>query len=315
MFVFAAILYWLDHYEKEPLPLLVGVFIWGAAVAAGGAYILNTLFGMTIFAITGSPELSDLSTGSISAPLVEEGLKGMAVLLVFLIFRKEFDSLLDGIVYAGIAALGFAATENTLYIWRGYESDGWTGLAALVIIRVVLVGWQHPVYTSFTGMGLAIARGNRSWLLRIFAPLAGLGIAMFTHSFHNTLASFTSLEDLTCFIGLALDWFGVFFMFAVLIFAGWQDARTIRLYLREEAELGLLTPAQYRTASSAWLRGFAQLAALFAGTFFATGRFYQTAAELAHKKHQLLRLGEKESLKVIEAHRAELARLAPNAQS
>ncbi len=125
MFLFAYILYWLDRYEKEPLPLLVGVFSWGMVVAAGGSYVLNTLFGISVFGMTGSEALSSLTTGSISAPIVEETLKGLAVLLVFLVFRREFDSILDGIVYAGIAALGFAATENTLYIWRGYESGGW----------------------------------------------------------------------------------------------------------------------------------------------------------------------------------------------
>ncbi len=316
MFLFAAIFYSLDHYEKEPIPLLVGVFVWGAAVAAGGAYILNTLFGLTVFALTGSPELSDFSTASISAPLVEEGLKGLAVLLVFLFFRHEFDSLLDGIVYAGIAALGFAATENALYIWRGYESDGWTGLVALVIIRVVLVGWQHPVYTAFTGMGLAIARGNRSWLVKIVAGFAGLGLAMFTHSFHNTLASFTSLENLTCFIGLALDWMGVFFLFAVILLAGWQERRDILLYLREEVELGIISPAQHRTAASAWLRGFARLSALFAGNFSATHRFYQVMGELAHKKRQFIRLGaESGTGAAVLRYRAELQNLAPRVQS
>ena len=35
-FVYAGFVYWLDRYEKEPLPLLGGVFMWGALVAAAG---------------------------------------------------------------------------------------------------------------------------------------------------------------------------------------------------------------------------------------------------------------------------------------
>ncbi|MDH5507615.1 MAG: PrsW family intramembrane metalloprotease, partial [Anaerolineae bacterium] len=105
--IYAVMVYWMDRYEKEPKLLLGGVFLWGAVVAAGAAFILNTIFGITIFALTDSSALADLATGSISAPLFEESLKGMAVLIVFLIFRKEFDSVMDGIVYAGIAALGF----------------------------------------------------------------------------------------------------------------------------------------------------------------------------------------------------------------
>ncbi len=314
MFLFAYILYWLDRYEKEPLPLLVGVFLWGVVVAAGGAYVLNTLFGITVFSVTGSEAASDLATGSISAPLVEEGLKGMAVLLVFLFFRREFDSILDGIIYAGIAALGFAATENVLYIWRGYSSDGWAGLFTLVFIRVVLVGWQHPFYTAFTGIGLAISRMNRSCLVKIIAPTIGLGLAMFTHSFHNTMAGIPFFGDMTCFVGSFLDWVGVAFMFLVIMWANWMEMRTISIQLKEEVQLGLINANQYRTATSALAQFFAKISAISGGNYRATAHFYQVCAELAHKKNQLQKLGDEQGNSlIIEKLRAELANLAPYA--
>ncbi len=105
-FLMAAFVYWLDRYEKEPLILLGAAFLWGAVVAAGGAYLVNTLFGISVYVLTGSEQMADQATASLVAPFVEEGLKGLAVLLVFLFFRREFDSILDGIIYAGVAALG-----------------------------------------------------------------------------------------------------------------------------------------------------------------------------------------------------------------
>jgi RsiW-degrading membrane proteinase PrsW (M82 family) len=316
MFLFAYILYWLDHYEKEPVLLLGAVFAWGMIVAAGGAYVLNTLFGIGTYMLTGSEVAADIATGSISAPLVEEGLKGFAVLLVFLFFRREFDSILDGIVYAGIAALGFAATENSLYIWRGYVSGGWAGLFQLVIIRVIIVGWQHPFYTAFTGIGLALARMNRSALVKVFAPLAGFGMAVFSHSFHNTLAAIPVLGELTCFFGTFFDWTGVFFMFLVILWATWLEQRNIINHLREEVHLGIISAAQYRTASSAWAQAFARLTSLFSGQVLATARFYQVCGELAHKKQQLYKMGEEgANSAIIQEYRAELVRLSPKAQS
>ena len=314
MFIFAYILYWLDRYEKEPIPLLIGVFLWGMVVAAGGAYIINTIFGITIFTMTGSEVTSDLATGSISAPFVEEALKGMAVLLVFLFFRREFDSVLDGIVYAGIAALGFAATENVLYIWRGFDSDGWNGLFQLALIRVVLVGWQHPLYTAFTGIGLALARMNRSLLVKFIAPITGFGLAMFTHAFHNTMAEIPFFGELTCVVGSFLDWFGVLFMFLVILWATWVEQRNLINHLREEVQLGLISPAQYRTACSAWAQAFARLSSLFGGSYSSTSRFYQVCGELAHKKQQLLKNGDEGgNTAIIQRYRAELLRLAPAA--
>jgi protease PrsW len=316
MFFFAYILYWLDRYEKEPVLLLGAVFAWGMVVAAGGAYVLNTLFGIGTYLLTGSEAAADLATGSLSAPFVEEGLKGFAVLLVFLVFRREFDSILDGIVYAGIAALGFAATENSLYIWRGYESGGWSGLFQLVFIRVIIVGWQHPFYTAFTGIGFAVARMNRSTLVKLFAPLAGWGVGMLAHSMHNTLASIPFFGELTCLVGSFLDWSGVFFMFLVIIWATWMEQRNIINHLREEVQLGLITKAQYHTACSAWAQVFARLSGLFSGQFLTTSQFYQVCGELAHKKEQLLKVGEEGgNSAIIQRYRAELARLSPRAQS
>jgi protease PrsW len=316
MFLFAYILYWLDRYEKEPILLLGAVFVWGMVVAAGGAYILNTLFGIVTYSLTGSEVTADIATGSISAPLVEEGLKGFAVLLVFLIFHREFDSILDGIIYAGIAALGFAATENSIYIWRGFEESGWAGLFQLVLIRVILVGWQHPFYTAFTGIGLAVARMNRAWLVKATAPLIGWGAAMFAHSLHNTLASIPVLGDLTCFLGTFLDWSGVFFMFLVIIWATWLEQRNIINHLREEVQLGVISAAQYRTATSAWAQMFARLTGLFSGQLQATSRFYQVCGELAHKKEQLRKLGDEHgNSAIIQKYREELLRLAPRVQS
>jgi len=153
MLIYAWFLYMLDRYEKEPMKLLLGAFTWGAVVAAGSAYLINTLSSIGIYMITQSDFASKLTVSTLVAPVVEETLKGAAVLIVYLIFRSEFDSPLDGIIYGGVTALGFAATENIWYIHKlGFLESGWQGLLDLTLIRVFLVGWQHPFYTAFIGL-------------------------------------------------------------------------------------------------------------------------------------------------------------------
>lgn len=310
MFLFAAFIYWLDRYEKEPKRLLGGVFIWGAVVASAGAFLINTVLGVGIYTLTGSDAATELTTGSVVAPVVEEALKGFAVLLVFLLFRSEFDSLMDGVVYAAVVALGFAATENTFYIYQyGYLKEGLTGLIWLVFVRVFLVGWQHPFYTAFIGIGLAAARLNRSSAVKAFAPLAGLVVAVMAHSLHNTLASVLQGGGGLIF-GTALDWTGWSFMFIFILWAVAREQAWIRRHLLEEVSLGTLTPEQYRIAGSAWSIGLARLFGLFQGRFTTTSRFYQVCAELAHKKEQLLLVGEEGgNSRIIEGLRAELGQL------
>jgi len=316
MFLFAYILYWTDRYEREPKILLGAVFFWGMAIAAGGAFVINTLLGMGIYIFTGSEAATNITTASIIAPIVEETLKGLAVFLVFLAFRKEFDSILDGIVYAGVTALGFAATENTHYIYNlGYLDGGWEGLWFLVFVRVILVGWQHPFYTAFTGIGLAIMRMRSSGCIKYAAPLIGFSVAMFTHAFHNGLASIISGLGGLAF-GTFLDWTGWFFMFIFILWAVSSDQNLLKKHLQEEYRLELITAAQYHTAISARKQSSARMQALFNGRYKATRRFYQICGELAHKKEQYHTLGnEKNNGEIIQKYRAELTVLKDKAMA
>lgn len=313
--LFAYVLYWLDRYEKEPLLLLGGVFLWGAVVAAGAAFLINTTLGIGVYMFTGSEIATEMATGSLVAPIVEETLKGMAVLVVFIIFRREFDSILDGIIYAGVAALGFAATENAYYIYSyGYQESGWGGLAFLTFVRIILVGWQHPFYTAFTGIGLAVARLNKNWFVKIIAPLLGLGVAMFTHAFHNTLASFLTGYG-GMFFGAAIDWTGWLFMLIIIIWATRRERKYMAEFLSGEVKAGTIPMAQYNTAISSWRQMAARTTALFNGKYLRTVRFYQLCGEYAHKRQQYARIGDENgNVAILQKLRAELAQLAPYVQ-
>ncbi len=312
MLIFAWVLNWLDRYEKEPKVLLGLVFIWGAVVAAGMAYVVNTLLGMGVYFFTESDAITEFATGSLVAPPVEETLKGLAVLLVFLIVRREFDSVLDGIVYAGVTALGFAATENTYYIYNyGFLEDGMEGLFTLVFVRVILVGWQHPFYTAFIGTGLAATRLNKNIWVKLLAPIAGWVTAIIAHSIHNTIATvLTGLPGLA--VGMIFDWGGWFLMFLLVLWAIRRVQLRIKKYLREEVAEGVISKAQYKTASSAWTQSFVRLSAIFNGKLRITRNFYQLCSELAHKKYQLEYFGDEGgNQKIIDETRQRLTALAP----
>ena len=66
MFLFAGFINWIDRYEKEPKLLLAAVFLWGALVASAGAFFINTLFGISIYTLTGSEAAADLTTSALS---------------------------------------------------------------------------------------------------------------------------------------------------------------------------------------------------------------------------------------------------------
>ena len=309
--LYAGFIYSLDHYEKEPRHLIQGAFVWGAIVAAGAAFFINTFLGAGVYILSGDENFTTLTTGSIIAPLVEEILKGMAVIIVFLFFRHEFDSVLDGIVYAAVTALGFAATENAYYILTyGYLESGYVGLFSLVLVRVILVGWQHPFYTAFFGIGLAMARLKTGLKPKLLYPLLGMFAAILLHSLHNTIPAIIP-GAAGILVGTVIDWSGWIVMLAFTIAMVIRERRLLERHLMDEVRAGLLTHEQYRAACSGWSRFQSVVAALGTHEFEPTRQFFQTCAELAHKKHQLETVGnERGNRQIIETLRARLADLS-----
>jgi protease PrsW len=291
-FINAGIIYWLDRFEKEPKRLLIGVFLWGAIVASGAAFVINSLLGAGIYLFTSSESITDLTTGSVIAPFIEESLKGAAVLLIYWMARNEFDSILDGIIYAAIAALGFAATENLYYIYQyGYTKDGLTGLFFLAFVRVILVGWQHPFYTSFIGIGLAISRLNRSWAIKIIAPLVGYLVAISLHSLHNTLAFYSNGAG-GLLTTTAIDWTGWLVMIIFITIQVRREKKLIVQYLLDEVQYGVISDQQFQTACSPSAQWRVRMFAISGRRYRLTTRFYQLCGELAHKKRQYSSLGD-----------------------
>lgn len=310
-FVYASLLYWVDRFEAEPKILLGAVFTWGALVATFGAVVSQTVLEGAVLGITGSAGTADVVGATLFAPLTEESLKGLAVLVVFFVFRREFDSILDGIVYAGTAALGFAATENVLYLLGSFEKEGWEGLLGLGFMRVFLGAWDHPFYTAFIGIGLAVARLTRHRVLAWVSPVLGWAAAIFFHSMHNSLATLSGEWGGFGLIMFATDWAGWLAMGLFVIWAVVQEGRLMRDQLAGEVASGVLSAAQHKVASSSWSQLAARMKALTSGHFAETRRLYKVCGELAHKKAQVERHGDEGgNVAIVERLRADLQALS-----
>lgn len=310
-FLQAVIVYLLDRYEQEPFKLIMGAFFWGAVGAVIVAFIINTIFGVGAYMVTSSEETAKIYSAVLSAPIVEEIAKGLAVLVVYAFFRNEFDSTLDGIVYAAITAIGFAATENVLYIYRnGYLQGGWEGFQMLAVTRLVVVAWQHPFYTAFTGIGLAYSRNSRNGFRKYFAPILGLFVAMSAHGFHNLVASMGS--EVFCTVGLLADWSGWIAMVIFIFMVAGRERKWMAQYLMEEVRYGIMTVDQYHVASSFFGPLWARIGAIFTGRFVEASRFYHLAGDLVHKKRQVKTIGEEDGVCMqIIMMRNEMSQLSP----
>lgn len=291
MLAYALFIWWLDRWEKEPLPLLGAAFVWGFLPSALIALISQLILDVPTAIIFGQHSLGyELFSGSIIAPVTEEVIKGFAVLMIFVFFYREFDSALDGIVYGSLAGFGFAAIENILY-FISYGSEDASSLGCLIFLRAFAFGLNHAFFTSLTGIGFAWARYQRNLLLKLLLPVLGLGAAIFAHGIHNAFATFGLFGLPFAFIA---DWMGIVGVAVVALISLYHEAGWIKHYLIEEVENGVLTRNQAATAASFGGRIAAETTAFFKGPslWWRTRQFYQRCAELAYKKHQLKRMGD-----------------------
>lgn len=248
---------WLDRYEPEPLRYVVFAFAWGAAVATLAAIFLNELGATLLFPEPGRNEGPGLAAVFV-APPVEELAKGAVV--VILAWRRRIDGIVDGIVVAGLAGVGFAFTENILYYGRAYSelSDefgtgtGVFGAIVTFVLRGVVSPFAHPLFSMSVGVAVGIAVRSRRRSVRIVVPVLGFLVAMVLHGVWNG----TAIQGLG---GFALAYVAIMLpVFAVgVVVALWfrrREGRVLAWRLPAFAEAGWIAPHEVALLSSLRLR-------------------------------------------------------------
>jgi protease PrsW len=250
----AALIYLLDLYEREPIPLLVAAFVWGAVAATTLSAIGNAGWGIVV-ARLGGPDFASRWTAALTAPFVEEILKGVGVVLIVLIARGEVDDVMDGFVYGALCGLGFAVVEDVFYFIAVFGGDV-GGVLQGFFVRVIASGlYSHVLYTGLVGMAVGIVTTRRDDRpLRDRLRAAGLlaGAAVLGHLLWNSPV----LEFFPPHPWEGAEWFlipvatavkGVpFLLFVVLAIrlAHSRERRWLRETLAEELGEEVVTPQE-----------------------------------------------------------------------
>lgn len=169
-------LFWLrwfrkkDKYEKEPERLIFWAFLAGV-IATVPSVLLESFLGLHDRGSTIIPR--DLFLSFLWVAVVEEFFKYLAVRVT--VYRsKEFNEVMDGMIYMVSAALGFAATENVGYMLGfGY---------AVGFPRAILSYLAHISFSAILGfyMGKAKIEGKKNWIL------VGFILAVPLHCLYNS---------------------------------------------------------------------------------------------------------------------------------
>lgn len=173
IFTVIAYIYFKDKYEKEPTKLLVISFFLGAIVSV----IITTVF--YIFFNSFLPLVDKLSVWeqfkqAFFVVGFSEELSKYLIVLLFAQRHKEFNEPFDGIVYAVMVSMGFAATENIMYVLEHGVSTA--------LLRAFTAVPAHATFGILMGyfMGLAKFKPNK-----LFLNLSGLLLAIVFHGAYD----------------------------------------------------------------------------------------------------------------------------------
>ena len=216
--IVVSVLLFIDRFEPEPLGMKLAALAWGGGVSIFFGIMGNEYVQYSVTEQTGDEVQGIIFSVVVGAPVVEELLKGLGVLVIVWARRTHISSAIDGLVYAGFAACGFLVVEDFTYFVRAVLTDG--DLGQMFFQRVVMGVFGHVMYTSCMGWatGWAVTRA-RSTAAGCGAVALGWFTGMLLHATWNGTAVLSGGDDElfdTFYIFIHVPLFLLWFLFIAL---------------------------------------------------------------------------------------------------
>jgi RsiW-degrading membrane proteinase PrsW (M82 family) len=276
---YIGVLYWVDRYEKEPRRLLAVAFLWGAIPAVLLALVVELFFSLPPDLI--GPEALEAVRLGLVAPLLQEALKGLVVLFIAWRYRREFDNVLDGLIYGALVGFGFAMTGNLLSYVGSFLLWGFPGLGGVTVVEGAIYALDSAFYSAIFGAALGLGRLARVRWRRWTISVGGFFLAVVVHALHSVLAysllTLSAIMVISTAVGVTI----------IVIVAVWSLRRQQQC-LRAELK-GLAPDDVYQVMVTTGARTRVQWQALRRGgirRWWQTRQLYQLCAELAFKRMQ-----------------------------
>lgn len=199
----------LDKYEPEPWNL-IGVAFFAGCLSVIPAIIIESLLGTRGAGFAGT-----IFSAFIVAGLTEEVCKG-GLAYLFMWRKPQFNEVMDGIVYFGVAHMGFAITENLMYI---LVKPGGNVVTALMtaFARTTTAVPLHVINGMIMGYHLGVARFARTPAERAKNFALGIGLPVLLHGVYDVAAFNQPGRDVKSVSDLLSAGFGTALMYAAVV--------------------------------------------------------------------------------------------------
>ncbi|MFC0604992.1 PrsW family intramembrane metalloprotease [Winogradskyella pulchriflava] len=194
VFTIILYIYFQDKYEKEPKGLLLLGFLFGAILSIIIVTVLY-LFTGKLIPLTDEYSIWQQFVQAFVVVALAEEFSKYVIVKYFAQPKKAFNEPYDGIIYAVMVSMGFACTENIMYVLQsGYET---------AILRAFTAVPAHATFGILMGyfMGKAKFSNNRFAL-----NMAGLFLAVLFHGAYDFFLFIRFIPGISigAFISLAI---------------------------------------------------------------------------------------------------------------
>ncbi|WP_411895562.1 PrsW family intramembrane metalloprotease [Winogradskyella sp. A2] len=166
-------IYLQDKYEKEPVGLLILNFILGAIVSIIIVTIIYLFTGHFI-PVTDKYSIWQQFIQAFLVVGLSEEFSKYIIVKYFAQPRKAFNEQYDGIVYAVMVSMGFACTENVLYVLEGgYQ---------IAVLRAFTAVPAHATFGILMGYYMGKAKFSKH---RLRLNITGLLLAVLFHGAYD----------------------------------------------------------------------------------------------------------------------------------
>lgn len=256
----------LDIYEKEKWKHIAAIFIMSFITTYGCDY-LYPLFRSFGFNLNGEI-VNDFIYCVFGIGFIEETVKFIPF-LILLKFTKAINEPYDYLLYASIAALGFAFAENVRYL-NNYGIHIATG-------RAIYAAVAHMTFCSTVAYGLLLKKYRFKKYPTILVFMFFFFIAMFVHGFYD----FWLINE------LVTDYQGVTTVFFIVTIHLWftmkNNAINISPFYDEKKRINNDKIKQYLVISLTSIFMFSYVyVALFFDVNEATDFFWKTAVSYGY---------------------------------
>jgi RsiW-degrading membrane proteinase PrsW (M82 family) len=173
VFTIIIYIYFQDKYEKEPSGLLILNFLFGAIVSIIIVTVLYLITGRLI-PITDEFSIWQQFVQAFFVVALAEEFSKYVIVKYFAQPKKAFNEPYDGIIYAVMVSMGFACTENIMYVLQGgFET---------AILRAFTAVPAHATFGILMGFYMGKAKFSNN---RIMLNITGLFLAVLFHGAYD----------------------------------------------------------------------------------------------------------------------------------